>query len=103
MPGLVVVAGGKYTTYRVMAKDAVDEAVRTLDSRVPESVTEDVPLVGADGFDAMYNRRHELAAASGLHVSRIEHLLGRFGSQHRRAARPDRRRPVAGRPVARRG
>ena len=29
VPGLVVVAGGKYTTYRVMAKDAVDEAVRS--------------------------------------------------------------------------
>ena len=28
VPGLVVVAGGKWTTYRVMAKDAVDEAVR---------------------------------------------------------------------------
>lgn len=80
VPGLVVVAGGKYTTYRVMAKDAVDEAVRTMDSRVPESVTEDVPLVGADGYEAMHNRRHELATSSGLHVSRIEHLLGRFGS-----------------------
>ena len=52
VPGLVVVAGGKYTTYRVMAKDAVDEAVRSLDARVPESVTEDVPLVGADGYEA---------------------------------------------------
>ena len=80
VPGLVVVAGGKYTTYRVMAKDAVDEAVRSLDARVPASVTEDVPLVGADGYEAMVNRRHELAAASGLHVSRITHLLGRFGS-----------------------
>jgi glycerol-3-phosphate dehydrogenase len=29
VPGLVVVAGGKYTTYRVMAADAVDEAART--------------------------------------------------------------------------
>ncbi|HEY9476296.1 MAG TPA: glycerol-3-phosphate dehydrogenase/oxidase, partial [Mycobacteriales bacterium] len=28
VPGLVLVAGGKYTTYRVMAKDAVDEATR---------------------------------------------------------------------------
>ena len=38
VPGLVVVAGGKYTTYRVMAKDAVDEAVHGLASaacRVP--------------------------------------------------------------------
>ena len=27
VPGLVVVAGGKWTTYRIMAKDAIDEAV----------------------------------------------------------------------------
>jgi len=27
VPGLVVVAGGKFTTYRIMAKDAIDEAV----------------------------------------------------------------------------
>ena len=30
VPGLVIVAGGKYTTYRVMAKDAVDLAVKVL-------------------------------------------------------------------------
>ena len=79
-PGLVVVAGGKYTTYRVMAKDAVDEASRALDGRVPESVTEDVPLVGAEGYHALWNQRHQLAADSGLHVARIEHLLHRQGS-----------------------
>ena len=38
VPGLVVVAGGKWTTYRVMAKDAVDEAVRALDGSISESV-----------------------------------------------------------------
>ena len=79
-PGLVVVAGGKYTTYRVMAQDAVDEASRALDGKVPASVTEQVPLVGADGFAAMWNQRHVLAASSGLHVARIEHLLGRQGT-----------------------
>ncbi len=79
-PGLVVVAGGKYTTYRVMAADAVDEAVRSFDARVPVSITADVPLVGAEGYQAMRNRRHELAASSGLHVARIDHLLGRYGS-----------------------
>jgi glycerol-3-phosphate dehydrogenase len=79
-PGLVVVAGGKYTTYRVMARDAVDEASRALDDRVPESITEDVPLVGAEGFHALWNQRHELAAESGLHVARIEHLLHRQGT-----------------------
>ncbi|WP_182452197.1 glycerol-3-phosphate dehydrogenase/oxidase [Streptacidiphilus sp. P02-A3a] len=81
VPGLVVVAGGKYTTYRVMAKDAVDEAVRTLDGGAAgPSVTEDVPLVGADGYRALWNRRQTLAAESGLHVVRIEHLLNRYGS-----------------------
>ncbi len=79
-PGLVVVAGGKYTTYRVMAQDAVDEASRALDGKVPESVTEEVPLVGAEGFPAMWNQRHVLAAESGLHVARIEHLLRRQGT-----------------------
>jgi glycerol-3-phosphate dehydrogenase len=81
VPGLVVIAGGKYTTYRVMAKDAVDEAVRTLDGPRPgPSVTHDVPLLGADGYLALRNRRHSLARASGLHVVRIEHLLSRYGS-----------------------
>jgi glycerol-3-phosphate dehydrogenase len=79
-PGLVVVAGGKYTTYRVMAKDAVDEAVRALDSRVPVSCTEQIPLVGADGWPAMWNIRHELAEDYDLNIVRIEHLLHRYGS-----------------------
>ncbi|MFG2285784.1 glycerol-3-phosphate dehydrogenase/oxidase [Streptomyces sp. NPDC048595] len=80
VPGLVVVAGGKYTTYRVMAKDAVDEAVHALDQRVAECVTEDVPLVGAEGYKALWNARARTAARTGLHVARIEHLLNRYGS-----------------------
>ena len=80
VPGLVVVAGGKYTTYRVMARDAVDEAVRGMDAAVPASVTENIPLVGAEGWDGVRNQRQRLAARSGLHVARIDHLLGRFGS-----------------------
>ncbi len=81
VPGLVVVAGGKYTTYRVMAADAVDRAAELLDQQVPPSVTEDVPTLGAEGFSALWNRRHALATASGLHVARIEHLLGRYGNR----------------------
>ena len=61
VPGLVVVAGGKYTTYRVMAADAVDEAVRGLEisqgKTVGPCVTEQIPLVGADGFHALWNQR----------------------------------------------
>ncbi|MGW2511024.1 glycerol-3-phosphate dehydrogenase/oxidase [Streptomyces scopuliridis] len=80
VPGLVVVAGGKYTTYRVMAKDAVDEAVHGLDQRVAECVTEDVPLIGAEGYHALWNARARMAARTGIHVARVEHLLNRYGT-----------------------
>ncbi|MGE3287273.1 MAG: glycerol-3-phosphate dehydrogenase/oxidase [Pseudonocardia sp.] len=80
VPGLVVVAGGKYTTYRVMARDAIDAAVHGLAVKVPTSVTENVPLLGAEGYEATRNARHVLAAESGLHEARISHLLGRYGS-----------------------
>ncbi|PNG93592.1 glycerol-3-phosphate dehydrogenase/oxidase [Streptomyces malaysiensis] len=80
VPGLVVVAGGKYTTYRVMAKDAVDEAVHGLDRRVGPCVTEEIPLVGAVGYKALWNARERIGKQAGLHVARIEHLLNRYGS-----------------------
>lgn len=80
VPGLVVVAGGKYTTYRVMAKDAVDAAVHGLDLRVAACVTEDTPLVGAEGFHALWNGRARMAARTGLHPVRVEHLLRRYGA-----------------------
>lgn len=82
--GLTVIAGGKYTTYRIMAKDAIDAAVHGLSGqlsrKVPACCTEDVPLLGADGYEAVWNQRQMLAEQSGLHVGRIEHLLHRYGA-----------------------
>jgi glycerol-3-phosphate dehydrogenase len=80
VPGLVVVAGGKYTTYRVMAKDAVDAVSHGLDDKVPDCVTDRIPLVGAEGYVALWNARNRLATRHGLHVARLEHLLHRYGS-----------------------
>jgi glycerol-3-phosphate dehydrogenase len=80
-PGLVVIAGGKYTTYRVMASDAVDEAVRDLDRDVPASSTMDTPLVGAHGYHALWNHRARLAQNAGLPLARIESLLARYGDR----------------------
>jgi glycerol-3-phosphate dehydrogenase len=80
VPGLVVVAGGKFTTYRVMAADAVDEAARTMDARIPESCTAELPLLGADGYRPLWNQRRALAVTSGIHVARVEHLLNRYGA-----------------------
>jgi glycerol-3-phosphate dehydrogenase len=80
VPGLVAVAGGKYTTYRVMAADAVDAAVHGLEEEVSPSITERVGLLGADGYLARWNARHRLAEQSGVHVARVEHLLKRYGA-----------------------
>ncbi len=83
VPGLVVVAGGKFTTYRVMAADAVDEAARSLDARIPDSCTAELPLIGADGYRPLWNQRRALAASAGIHVARVEHLLNRYGTAAR--------------------
>lgn len=81
VPGLVAVAGGKFTTYRVMGKDAIDAAARGLDRSVPPSATDRTELIGAAGYWALWNGRHRLAKESGLHAARVEHLLDRYGSR----------------------
>ncbi len=79
-PGLVAIAGGKYTTYRVMAEDAVEAAAEDIPARVSPSITEKVPLVGADGYFALINQTLHLGEIYGLHPYRIKHLLDRYGS-----------------------
>ncbi|MEV0293421.1 glycerol-3-phosphate dehydrogenase [Nocardia sp. NPDC050710] len=79
-PGLVAIAGGKYTTYRVMAYDAVDEAAQDIPARVSPSITEKVPLLGADGYFALVNQTVHLAESYGVHPYRVKHLLDRYGS-----------------------
>jgi glycerol-3-phosphate dehydrogenase len=81
VPGLVSVAGGKYTTYRVMAADAVDVAVEEAAIDAPPSCTERIPLVGAPGWESTWNRRHRLAADAGLPLPVVERLLGRYGTE----------------------
>ena len=99
VPGLVAVAGGKYTTYRVMARDAVDAAAHGLDAAVPPSATHVTPLVGAEGYQVLWNGRRRLAAESGLHLARIEHLLQRYGSRIGELLDEVARRPELGKPL----
>jgi glycerol-3-phosphate dehydrogenase len=79
-PGLVAIAGGKYTTYRVMAEDAVDAAAEYIPTRVAPSITEKVPLMGADGYFALVNQTQTVGARYDLHPYRVRHLLDRYGS-----------------------
>ena len=101
--GLTVIAGGKYTTYRVMAQDAVDNAVHGLERTVPPSVTDRTPLLGAEGYFGLWNARELTAERTGLRVSVIEHLLGRYGSLYTQlldmiAERPELGEPLPGAP-----
>ena len=53
VPGLASVAGGKFTTYRLMARDVIDAVVPAIGREVPGSVTDQVPLLGADRLAAV--------------------------------------------------
>lgn len=107
-PGLVAIAGGKYTTYRVMGEDAIDAASEFVPTRVAPSITEKVPLLGADGYFALINQTEHVGQHYGLHPYRVRHLLDRYGSligevldmAHTNAAvRPDLLEPITEAPV----
>jgi glycerol-3-phosphate dehydrogenase len=67
--GVVTVVGGKLTTYRRMAEDAVDKAVSVSGLTARECRTRELPLLGA-------GTRDELAA-----VTAPERLVRRFGTE----------------------
>ena len=71
--GMVTIAGGKYTTYRVMARDAVDALAPYLDHPLPASRTDRVSLVGALGVG-------RLQKPASIENVQWDRLLGRYGS-----------------------
>lgn len=80
--GLVTVVGGKLTTYRRMAQDALDAALAAADLPSRPCVTTDLPLVGtSDALDT---------------IDAPERLLHRYGTDAVLvAADPSRLEPVA--------
>ena len=80
VPGFVSLAGGKYTTYRVMAKDAVDMATNDITKLTNESITAKLPIIGADGYFALTQQTESLASKYNLKLETITHLLNRYGS-----------------------
>lgn len=77
--GLVSITGGKLTTYRKMAADAVDAAVRQLGSGRRTSPTKKLALWGAAGTHRL--RRPEAAAALKLDGELLDHLVSRYGGE----------------------
>lgn len=99
-PGLVVIAGGKLTSYRQMAEDAVDFALGERRAAESPSVTAKTPLEGADGYFALWGRRRAIAHAAGLSVDHVEDLLNRYGSDTELLLDSIRERPDLGRGLA---
>ena len=96
-PGLTTIAGGKYTTYRVMAADLVDVVARALGTKA-RSVTRDVPLLGAGAGRV---DRSALGARAGLPVAAIDGLVRRYGDRVEEVvalieARPELADPLEG-------
>ncbi len=78
-PGLTVIAGGKFTTYRIMAKDAVDFALGAA-ARTTPSVTRSLPLTGAAGLAGAAAELREARADLGWSEALVDHLLHRYGA-----------------------
>jgi glycerol-3-phosphate dehydrogenase len=100
MLGLMLVAGGKYTTYRVMAADVIDRAARRLGPGVPRSRTDELPLLGADGYRPMWTNRADLARRHDIAAGVVEHLLERYGTLTVEVLDLIGADPSLGRPVA---
>ena len=86
-PGLSAIAGGKYTTYRVMAEDVVDFAIQDV---FPgrRSVTEVLPILGGQGFAEAERDSGATANRFGLDAVRMERLLFRYGTLVRDVLEP---------------
>jgi glycerol-3-phosphate dehydrogenase len=82
--GMITVAGGKLTTYRVMARDAVDRVVQQLTERghrleLRAAPTEAEPLPG--GETAEFGPFHRGALELGLSGETADHLVRHFGTE----------------------
>lgn len=82
VPGLTSIAGGKFTTYRIMAKDAVDFALGERAKATP-SITRTIPLEGAEGFVAAERELRALAAGFAWDKAMTDHLFHRYGANIR--------------------
>jgi glycerol-3-phosphate dehydrogenase len=100
VPGLTSIAGGKFTTYRLMARDVVDAAVADFGRWVPASVTDQLPLLGADGLAAAAAEAERLAEDYGVPADAVEHLLDRYGTLTEEVLELTRDDPALARPLA---
>jgi glycerol-3-phosphate dehydrogenase len=79
--GVVRIGGGKYTTYRVMARDTIDAALGRDEARRRPSATAELPLLGATTIDALGTLATSIARQTGLSDRVSRRLVDRHGSR----------------------
>ncbi|GAB3555594.1 glycerol-3-phosphate dehydrogenase/oxidase [Spirosoma fluminis] len=89
--GLLSLLGGKWTTYRLMAQDAIDQAGDLLDTDVPSS-TEQHYLVGGEGY--RFDDWLLLQNRYGLPTDVCQHLMRTYGSRAERVAQLTQKQPA---------
>jgi glycerol-3-phosphate dehydrogenase len=77
--GLISVLGGKWTTYRAMAEDAVNAVQQQLGLPVGGCITRDSALSGSEGYSEAYPLT--LAASYGVAAETARHLAEKFGTR----------------------
>ncbi len=82
--GMLSIVGGKLTTYRVMARDVVDRAVRRIQeldgTRHPvRAATDEEPLPGGEAQDLQ--PFHQAPRDLGVPRDTVEHLLRHYGTE----------------------
>jgi glycerol-3-phosphate dehydrogenase len=78
--GVVRVIGGKFTTYRVIGRDAIDTLLGPAAARSRPSVTEGLRLVGAADRDVLDSLAADLTRA-GHEAALAERLVERHGAE----------------------
>lgn len=78
--GLLSIIGGKLTTYRSLAEEAVDVVFKQLGRKPPRCTTASTPFLGARVSDWAAFRSH-LLEASNLDAAVVDHLVSLYGSR----------------------
>ncbi|GLE05469.1 hypothetical protein PINS_up014492 [Pythium insidiosum] len=86
---MVTIAGGKWTTYRRMAQDAIDalvEAVPALQTKAAPCKTKNVEIIGADRIGEVCNKKFDKITVTlrenySLDKDIAEHLMRNYGTR----------------------
>ncbi len=97
MSGLVSIMGGKWTTYRAMAEDTIDEVQKCMGKGVTPARTRDYQLAGSEGYSPDYAKA--LVANFSIEEETAQHLALKFGTRATQVAELSHKEPELGEPI----